>query len=140
MHAVVVYHSASKCCFVNRCITGTNFLRVSGFINSTIRLRCALAFSSDVPTELQSLVMALGHQETITLFSLENKNLFPAGPQKTATFSPPKEVLKTTGECFFILSVKNFSGKPFWKSNVSPTIGNPTLPGGSVLCFRPVGL
>jgi hypothetical protein len=57
--------------------------------------------------------------------------LCPEAPQKTAKFSPSKEVLNTSGEYFLILSVMNFSGVPFLLAMVyifqSFTYGRPSF-------------
>ena len=77
-----------------------------------------------------------GNHVVKCLFWLENNNLCPEAPQKTAKFSPSKEVLNTSGEYFLILSAMNFSGVPFLLamaySKVSPMVGHPFLPGGSL--------
>lgn len=77
--------------------------------------------------------MGCGRHATTSFCSLAKRNLFPAGPQITAVFSPSIFVLKTCGEYFFILSPTNFSGFPYKNSMVSPIIGHPKLPGGSLV-------
>lgn len=68
------------------------------------------------------------------LFSLENKNLWDAAPQNTATGSAKRLVLKTWEEYFLVRSKMNFSGWPFLpvdkKWRVSPMNGRPIFPGG----------
>ncbi|PKI78076.1 hypothetical protein CRG98_001526 [Punica granatum] len=85
-----------------------------------------------------------------SLFSEEKMNLFPEGPQKTATSpKPSREVRKMSEEYLLVLSVTNFSGVPLrpavTKSRVSLMIGQyPVLPGGRLrlvpgdpdLCLR----
>nr|GLL20299.1 hypothetical protein MIMGU_mgv1a014435mg [Ipomoea trifida]GME20676.1 hypothetical protein MIMGU_mgv1a014435mg [Ipomoea batatas] len=83
-----------------------------------------------------SLFTDSGHQAWTSLFSLENKNLFPAGPQNTAAFSPRRCVLNTVDEYLAIRSNTNFSGCPFHpaerNSRLSPINGHPVFPGGRV--------
>lgn len=83
-----------------------------------------------------SLSTEAGHQAWTSLFSLVNKNLLPAAPQKTAVGSPKREVLKTLEEYLVIRSNMNFSGWPFHpeerNSRLSPMTGHPVLPGGAL--------
>nr|GLL40481.1 Os07g0543300 [Ipomoea trifida] len=72
-----------------------------------------------------------GHHVVRRVFSLENRNLFPAAPQNTAIFSPSIDVLKTSDEYFFILSDMYFSGPDTTMSMFSPTTGQPVDPGGT---------
>lgn len=85
-------------------------------------------------SEKNSLLKLLGNHAATNLFSLENKNLFAAGPQKKTMLSPNKEVRNMSEEYFFFLSQMNLSGWPFRPSRrncrVSPIIGHPTFPGG----------
>ena len=70
------------------------------------------------------------------LFSLENKNLLHAAPQKITVGSPKMEVLNTLEEYSVMRSEKNFSGSPFRpadrNSRLSPITGNPAFPGGKL--------
>lgn len=88
-------HLASKCSLVVRSMTGINLWSTSGFKNSTIRFREALLFSTEGLVTFTILDMVGGHQDTTSLFSLENMNLFPEAPQRTTIFSPAKDVVKT---------------------------------------------
>lgn len=85
----------------------------------------------------KTLLTELGHQAVTSLFSFENKNLLPAGPQTMATGSPRIRVLKHSWEYLSIRSITNFSGWPFHpvdkNSKVSPRKGHPDLPGGRFL-------
>lgn len=68
-----------------------------------------------------------GHHAVTSLFSLENKNLLHAAPQKTAAGCPRREVLKTSDENLVMRSKMNFSGCPFHpvdkNSRLSPIMG-----------------
>ena len=110
--------------------------KASGLRNSRTKLRIPLgsAFGGE---DWKSNAFSIdgGFQVVMSLLWFENRNLFPAGPQNTATFSPNKEVRNTIGEYFFILSFINLAGLEFLppkaNSRVSPMMGHPSLPGGS---------
>lgn len=82
------------------------------------------------------LLTEFGHHAVTSLFSLENKNLLQAAPQKTAAGSPRRLVLKMTEEYLAMRSKMNFSGWPFQpverNSRDSPTKGRPIFPGGKL--------
>lgn len=80
----------------------------------------------------KSFCIGCGRNTVKSFCSLEKINLFPLGPHITAVFSPRMLVLKMSCEYFFILSPTKFSGLPNKNSMVSPMIGQPKLPGGSL--------
>lgn len=71
-----------------------------------------------------------------SLFSLENKNLFPREPQKNAIFSPIIDVWNKSGEYFSILSLMSFLGTKKANSMYSPNNDHPEVPGGRFFAIQ----
>ncbi|KAK6927857.1 hypothetical protein RJ641_006448 [Dillenia turbinata] len=137
-------HLISKCSFSIASIKPMNCCKVSPLRNSCTEPRIFLV-NSLVEVVIgvgkkRGFIIERGHQALTSLFSLENKNLFPEEPQKTTASCPSKEVLKAWDENLFILSRMNFSGHPpeqnLSNSRLSPMNGQPLFPGGRVEHFE----